>query len=87
MIDAVQVVLLVVIILLAVLLIVLGIQVFIVLREVRSAILRAKNILEKTEQLSDNVSQPFSFISSALFSSKTLSVISKLFKSKDKKNE
>ncbi len=78
MIDPVQVVLLVVIILLTLLLLVLGVQVFFILKELRKTVSSATNILRNTENITESVSEPMSLISGLLFSSKSLSTISKI---------
>lgn len=80
MIDPVQAVLLIVIILLSILLIVLGIQVFYILRELRQTIFRATKILENTENITESVSQPLTFLSGLVFSGKSLSTLSKILK-------
>lgn len=82
MIDTVQLVLLSVIILLAVLFIVLGVQVFLILRELKSALSKTNKILDEVEELTESVSEPLSFITGFLFSSKTLGILSKIFKRK-----
>lgn len=88
MIDPVQAVLLTVILLLSILLIVLGFQVFFILRELRKTIKRATRVLENTEAITESVSEPMSFVSNLLFSSKSLSAISKILKSrKDDRDE
>lgn len=86
MIDPVQAVLLVVILLLAVLLLVLGVQVFFILRELRETIQRANRVLENTENITESVSEPMSFLSGLLLSSKSLSTISKIIKGVKGKN-
>ena len=80
MIDPVQAVLLVVIILLTILLLVLGVQVYYILKELKTTVLRTNRILEDTENITESVSEPMTFISSLLFSSKSLSTISKVLK-------
>lgn len=80
MIDPVQAVLLVVIILLTLLLLVLGVQVFFILKELRQTLFRTTKILENAENITQSVSEPMSFISTLLFSSKTISTISKILK-------
>lgn len=87
MIDAVQAVLLFVIVLLTVILIVLGIQVFFILREFRKTILKANRILDTTDEITENISQPLSFLSSFLVSTRSLSAISKIIKPKKKSKE
>jgi hypothetical protein len=80
MIDPVQAVLLVVIILLTILLLVLGIQVFIILRELKQTLTRATKVLQNTESITESVSEPMSLISSLFLSAKSLSTISKIIK-------
>ena len=87
MIDPVQAVLLLVIILLSILLIVLGIQVFFILRELKRTIVRATKVLENTESITESVSEPMSFISNLLLSTKSLSAISGILKSRKKDND
>ena len=55
MIDTVQAVLLFVIVLLTILFVVLGIQVFYILKDLRQTIRRTNNILENAENISTNV--------------------------------
>lgn len=86
MIDPVQAVLLFVIILLAVLFVILGIQVYFILSEFRTTLKKTNQILDEVEELTEAVSEPITFISGVLFSSKALGIISKLFKKK-KENE
>ncbi len=80
MIDPVQAVLLIVIVLLTLLLLVLGVQVFFILKELKQTVFRTNKILENTESITESVSEPMSFISGLLFSSKSLSTISKILK-------
>ncbi len=84
MIDTVQAVLLFVIILLSVLFVVLGIQVFFILRELRTTLKKTNKILDEVDELTETVSEPISFITGFLFSSKTLGILAKLFKRKEK---
>jgi len=80
MIDPVQVVLLVVIVLLSLLLLVLGVQVFFILKELRNTLTRATKVLENTESITESVSEPMSFISNIILSAKSISTISKILK-------
>lgn len=90
MIDTVQAVLLLVIILLTILLVVLGVQVFFILRDFRRTLDKANRVLDNTEEITESVSQPINFISSVLSGSQTISAIStisKLFMKKEKKQK
>ena len=80
MIDPVQAVLLVVIILLSLLLLVLGVQVFFILKELRNTLSRATKVLENTESITESVSEPMSLLSGIFLSAKSLSTISKILK-------
>lgn len=80
MIDPVQAVLLVVIILLSLLLLVLGVQVFFILKELRNTLSRATRVLENTESITESVSEPMSLLSGLFLSAKSLSTISKILK-------
>lgn len=84
MVDPVQAVLLMVIILLTILLLVLGIQVFFVLRELRKTVSSATKVLENTQSITESVSEPMSFLSGLILSTKSLSAISKILKRRDR---
>lgn len=64
MIDSVQMVLLLVIVILTVLLVILGIQVFFILKDLRKTIAKANKVLDTTGSIADNISGPISVISS-----------------------
>lgn len=64
MVDSVQVVLILVIVILAILLVVLGVQVFFILRDLRTTITKANKVLDNAEEITDNVSGPISSLSS-----------------------
>lgn len=65
MLDPAQNVLLLVIVVLAILLLVLGIQVFIILQNLRKTIAKANKILDDTGVIAESVSKPISFVSSS----------------------
>lgn len=90
MIDTVQAVLLLVIVLLTILLVVLGVQVFFILRDFRRTLDKANRVLDNTEEITESVSQPINFLSSVLSGSQTISAVSsiaKLFMKKGKKTK
>lgn len=62
--DSVQLVLLIVIILLTILLIVLGVQVFFILREVRRALGKASKVIDDAGSIAQSVQAPISAVSS-----------------------
>ena len=80
MVDPVQAVLLIVIVLLTILLLVLGIQIFFILKELRRTLSRATRVLENTESITESVSEPMSFLSGLLLSAKSLKTISKILR-------
>lgn len=88
MIDPVQAVLLFVIVLLAILFVILGIQVFLILKELRQTVVKTNKILDDVDTLTESISEPVSFLSGLLFSSKTFAVIAKFLSATRKpKNE
>ena len=84
MIDPVQAVLLFVIVLLTVLLMILGVQVFFILKNFRKTVDHLNNVLENTESITESVSQPASMVSDFITNTKSLSVIARLLKASRK---
>lgn len=80
MIDTAQAVLLFVLVVLAVLLLVLGVQVFFILRELRTTVSKANKVLDDTGVITESVSGPISSISSLTAGVKTGAAILSLFK-------
>lgn len=81
MIDPVQAVLLFVIVLLTILLMILGVQVFFILKNFRKTVDHLNNVLENTESITESVSQPASLVSDFITNTRSLSIIAKLLKS------
>lgn len=75
MIDTVQAVLLFVIVLLTTLFVVLGIQVFFILRDLRETLRRTNNILDDVEHLSNNATNAFDSLSNIFGGASTLKSI------------
>lgn len=71
MFEPAQILLFVVIIILTILLLVLGIQVFFILKDLRKTISKANRVLDNTEQITESVSTPLSSFSSVLMGLKT----------------
>lgn len=69
--DPAQTALFLVIIVLTVLLIVLGVQVFFILRELRKTVSKANRVLDKTNLITESVSGPVSSLSSLISGVKT----------------
>ncbi len=80
MVDPVQAILLVVIVLLTILLLVLGVQIFFILKELRETLNRANRVLANTQTITESVSEPMSFLSGLLLSTKSLKSISKIIR-------
>ncbi|SRR6266403_2032852 len=76
MIDSVQLILLLVIITLTLLLVVLGIQVFYILRDLRKTIKKTNKILENADAITEGIEGPISAISSLVLGAKATSLIS-----------
>ena len=82
MIDPAQTALFLVIIALTILLVVLGIQVFFILKGLRKTIEKANKILDDTGAITESVSGPISSLSSLTMGLKTGATIAKLFSKK-----
>ena len=82
MIDSVQFVLLFVIIVLTILLVLLGVQVFFILREVRRTLLKANKVLDTADTITEAVSGPLSSLGSigGLLGSGSLLTVAKIVK-------
>lgn len=87
MIDPAQTALFLVIIVLTILLLVLGIQVFFILRELRVTLSKLNKVLDDAGVISESVSKPISNLSSLTMGLKTGATIAKLFGAGKKKKE
>lgn len=76
MIDSVQLILLLVIITLTVLLVILGVQVFYILKDVRQTIKKTNKILENADNITEGIQGPISAISSFVLGAKATSLLS-----------
>ena len=85
--DPAQIILLLVIIILSVLLVVLGVQVFFILRDLRSTITKANKVLDDAGQITESVSQPVSSLASILMGVKTGLIASKVWGGKKDRKE
>lgn len=81
MVDSVQAVLLFVIIVLTLLLLVLGAQVYFILRELRATVIKANKVLDDTGLITESVSTPIASLSALISGVKTGASIAKLFQS------
>ncbi len=80
MIDTAQAVLLLVVVILAALLIVLGVQVFFILKELRTTITKANKVLDNTSSITESISGPISTISTLTAGLKIGGLVSSLLK-------
>jgi cell division protein FtsL len=78
MLDTVQLVLLFVIIIVSLLLVVLGVQVYFILKEVRKTITKANEVLTDAPHITESVSVPISSLSSLASGLKAGSIIAAL---------
>ena len=78
MIDTVQAVLLFVIVLLTILFVVLGIQVFYILRDLRQTIKKTNNILDNVENVSAGLTNSFNSVSNMFGGASTIGSIAGL---------
>lgn len=80
MLDPAQILLFIVIIVLTILLVVLGIQVFFILRDLRHTISKANRVLDNTGEITENVSTPLSSFSSLLMGLKAGGALANIIK-------
>lgn len=76
MIDSVQLILLLVIITLTVLLVILGVQVFYILRDLRQTVKKTNKILENADSITEGIQGPITAISSFVLGAKATSLLS-----------
>ncbi len=76
MVDLVQILLLTIISIITILIVILGIQVFFILSEVRKTVSKTNTILDKAETITDTVKTPLSAISALALSIKSSSFLS-----------
>lgn len=85
--DPAQTILFLVIIVLTILLLVLGIQVFFILKELRKTIEKTNKVLDDAEQITESVSAPLSSISALTMGLKTGASLAGIFKKGSKKEK
>lgn len=78
--DFAQIALFIVIVILAILLLVLGVQVFFILREFRKTVSKTNKVLDNTNVITESVSTPLSSLSSLAAGLKTGASFVNLFK-------
>lgn len=85
--DTAQILLTVVIVVLTVLLVALGVQVFLILRELRKTIFKANKVLDDTGSITESISGPVANLSNLASGIKIGSVIAQFLSGKRKKKE
>lgn len=75
MIDSVQLVLLLVIVILTILLVVLGVQVYFILKEVRTTLSKANKVLDTAGSITESVATPISSISQLVLGLRSGSIV------------
>lgn len=85
--DAAQTALFIVIIVLTILLVVLGIQVFFILREFRKTIQKTNMILDEAQEITESISEPINSFSAILTGFKTGAAFIEMFTGKKKKEK
>lgn len=75
MLDTLQIVLLVIIVLISILLVVLGVQVYMILKEVRKTVQKANTVLDHAGSITESVSAPISALSTMATSLKAGSLV------------
>lgn len=78
MIDSVQLTLLIVIVVLTLLLVILGMQVFFILKELRNTIKKTNKVLDHADVITENIEGPISAISSLALGMKATSLFTLL---------
>ncbi len=75
MIDPVQMVLLLVILVLTILLVILGVQVYYILKELRETLVKTNRVLDNAESITENIDAPLSALSSLALGTKATSLL------------
>lgn len=86
MIDAAQAVLLFVIVVLTILLVVLGIQVYFILKELRQTVAKANKVLDDTGMITESVSGPISTLSALASGVKAGASLAKILRGAEKES-
>ncbi|HYK09125.1 MAG TPA: hypothetical protein VEW42_06550 [Candidatus Eisenbacteria bacterium] len=84
--DTAQILLYVVVGVLTLLLVVLGIQVFFILRELKNTISRANKVLDDAGVISESISKPVESLSTVISGGKIVSIIASLLSGANKKH-
>lgn len=89
--DVLQIILVVTVVMIAILLIILGIQVFLLIKEIRFGIQKVSTLVDKAHTVTDNIASPFTTLSSLLKETSVVTIIkllkTVLAKEKEKSKE
>ncbi len=85
--DPIQTVLLFVIVVLTFLLLILGMQIYYILKEVRQTITKANKVLDDTGVITESISEPVAMVSSLITGIKTGASVMRFFKDTKKEND
>lgn len=85
--DTAQILLFVVVIILTLLLVILGFQVFLILKEFKNTVSKVNKVLDDAGTITESVSTPIASISTVISGVKTGISIASLFKKKKKKEK
>jgi len=80
MIDTVQLVLLLVIVILTMLLVILGVQVYFILKDLRGTVKKANKVLDTTNNITESVSGPIASVSTLVSGVSTGTLVAKALK-------
>ncbi len=81
MVDVIQIVLLTVIVLLALILIILGVQVFFILKDFKQTVKKTNKVLDNIDSISESVSKPVAGFSDFFGGASTMTTILKIIQS------
>lgn len=87
MVDPAQTALFLIIVILTILLVILGVQVFFILRELRKTLEKANKVLDDTGVITESVSKPISSLSTLAMGLKTGATIAKIFQGEKKEHK
>lgn len=80
MVDIIQIVLLSVIVLLSIVLIILGVQVFFILRDLRQTVKKTNKVLDDIDLISENIAKPISSLGDFFEGAGVVSTVFKIVK-------
>ena len=85
--EAAQILLYIIILVLTILLIVLGIQVFFILRDIRKTVTKTNKVLDNTEEITDSIKRPLSSLSALIMGIRAGSSLMKIINKGEEKDK